>query len=173
MKKIISIALSLTVLTPLLAAEKRTDGKPGSEYADFGSFEGDFSIGAQFGALLSTRNRSDGSFALALDGDYRPYDLFGFRATLLQGFNTPKTTLVSLTPLLHSQFSNFHPYLLVGPGFGIFNDKGTTARFTVSFGTGGDVELTRHLLIGMLWIYHSVVASADAHALSARISYKF
>jgi hypothetical protein len=169
------VVFGLAALTSNLfaASEKRTDGKPGSEYADFGSFEGDFSLGAEFGALLSSRSSGKSSFLVGFDADYRPYELFGVRFTFHQGLNSPKTSVFSLAPLLHTQISNFHPYVLGGPGIGILNAGETKAKFLVSIGVGGDVELTRHFLLGMLWFYHSIIDSSDAHSLSARISYKF
>ncbi|MDB5039094.1 MAG: hypothetical protein JWQ35_2622 [Bacteriovoracaceae bacterium] len=173
MKTFLISLFALSILSNLHAAEKRTDGPPGSEYADFSKLEGDLSFGAQFGALLSTRSHQNSSFAVGVDGDYRPYALFGFRFTALQGLSSPRSSTFSLTPLLHTKISNFEPYVLAGPSVAIVTTPSTKAKFAVSIGVGADIDLTQHLGLGMLWTYHSIIDSSDLHALTARISYKF
>ncbi len=155
------------------AKEKRTDGPPGSEYGDFKNWDGDMSVGAHFGALLTNRSDDDSNFALGLDGDYRPYDVFGLRTTLMLGVSEPRSSFIEFTPIIHGQFSNIKPYALFGPGLGILNEGGTEVKFIVAGGTGADIELTNHWQMGMLWVYHSIFDFADQHSLTARFSYKF
>lgn len=155
------------------AAEKRTDGPPGSEWADFSKFEGDLSVGAHFGALLPTRSSQDSNFSIALDGDYRPYNIFGIRLTYLQGLSSPRTSIISITPLVHTHYSNLKPYAVFGPGLAIVNHPSTSAKFSISGGVGGDIEITDHFEMGMLWMFHSVIDSGDFHSLTARFAYKF
>lgn len=155
------------------ASEKRTDGKPGSEFADFQSLEGELSAGAHFGALLSMRSKDDGNFLLGADLDYRPFALFGMRLTYLQGIQSPRASIISLAPLAHTKISNFHPYILGGPGIAFVNRPESKAKFLISGGLGADIELLGHFLLGMTWMFHSIIDSADAHSISARVGYQF
>lgn len=170
---LVASSISLFNFQNVFASEKRTDGKPGSEYADFPSFEGNFSLGAHFGALLSTRSKSSSSFLLGADADYRPFALFGMRFSYFQGVQSPRSSIFSLAPLVHTKISNFHPYLLGGPGVAIVTTPDTKAKFLVSFGLGGDIELIEHFQLGMVWMYHAIFDSSDEHSISARISYSF
>ncbi|MBN8554603.1 MAG: outer membrane beta-barrel protein [Deltaproteobacteria bacterium] len=179
MKKIffVSQALFLLTLTSTFAEDrfgnKRTDGKPGSEWSDFDKlFDGQFQVGAHFGTILPT-NSSDGTFAVGADADYRPYELFGIRLTGLQGLSSPKATMITVTPLVHTQISNFFPYAMIGPGIAITNYGKTRTKFDISAGIGTDIELTRRFQFGMMWLYNSVLDSADSHSLTARASYTF
>jgi hypothetical protein len=167
------LLISFFQFSPAQASEKRTDGKPGSEYADFPTFDGNFSIGAHFGALLSTRSHGKSNFLVGADVDYRPYALFGMKLNYAQGVQSPRAAMISLLPLVHTQISNFHPYALFGPGIAIVNAPDTTGKFAVSFGVGGDIELVEHFQLGMQWLYHAVFDLSDFHSISARLSYVF
>ncbi len=92
----LSIFLTFVSQTALQAEDKRTDGKPGSEYGDFSSWDGEWRVGAQFGALLPTASSADASFAIGADLDYRPYEVFGFRTTYLQGLKSPRASVISI-----------------------------------------------------------------------------
>jgi hypothetical protein len=180
MKKQILTMLSLLVLASFSLAygdeyNKRTDGPVGSEWDDFSSWKwkGNLQFGGQFGAILPSADHADSSFGLGLDADYRPFDLFGIRSALLQGFSSPKATLWNITPLIHYQYSNLVPYAMFGPGIAITNYKETKVKFDVSFGAGADVMLIDHLAFGMVWQYHSLIDSLDLHTLTARIAYLF
>lgn len=180
MKKQIFGLIGFLALTSISVAygdqyDRRTDGAPGSEWADFSNWKwkGNLQFGGQFGAVLPTAGKADSSFGLGIDADFRPFELFGIRSTLLQGVTTPRSTLWNITPLVHSQFSNFVPYAMFGPGIAITNFGDTTLKFDVSFGAGADVMLIDHIAFGMVWQYHALVDSTDIHTLTARIAYSF
>lgn len=170
---ILAIAFTFSQNFILFAQEKRTDGPAGSEWADFSKLEGDIRLGAQFGAILPTSDRSDSSFALGADVDYRPYELFGAKITFLQGVTSPRISLLSITPLFHTQISNFHPYGFFGPGIAITNTGGTELKFMLAAGVGGDVDVIKSLSIGLAWTYDILLDSYDAHSLTARFGWKF
>jgi len=179
MKKNASLlGLALSLLFSLQAEkvsaqDRRTDGPPGSEYADFSNMRGQLSIGGHFGALLpSTGNGS--SFLVGADADFRPYDLFGLRFTYHQGLQSPRGSVFALTPVVYSEFSNLIPYAFFGPGIAITNNRGgTKLKFSISMGAGADVLLIDHFGVGMLYMYNALLDSPDFHDLGARISYWF
>ncbi len=173
-KLILSLFFFLPLATQGVRAEKRTDGPPGSEWGDFSKWEGRLSLGAQFGAILYTNN-DDSSFALGFDADFRPYDLFGVRGTFLQGVQSPRETVLSFTPLVHTEISNFYPYALFGPGATIIDQKaqGTNIRFSMTGGMGGDVYLFENYGFGMEWSYNWVIDAIDSHVITSRFSYRF
>jgi opacity protein-like surface antigen len=160
-------------LSSVSAKELRTDGKPGSEYADFSSLEGNIRFGAQFGAILPVSDRADSSFALGFDADYRPYDLFGIKANFLQGLKSPKISVVSVTPLAHTQYSNLTPFAFFGPGIAITNVSGTSIKFLLAGGAGADIELIDKLTMGLVWTYDTIFDSYDIHSVTARFGWKF
>ncbi len=172
-QSLVSISLITIALHPLSADDKRTDGKPGSEYADFSSWDGDWRVGAEFGALVPTSDSAKTAFTVGLDVDFRPYELFGFRTSFLQGFKSPKLSLISMTPFIHTVYSNFMPYALVGPGIAIVNVGGTEAKFMISLGAGADIAVVERFAVGMLWTYNALFDAFDVHTVTARFSYKF
>lgn len=183
MKKIFS-SFALTALflftsmtSILFAADKRTDGPPGSEYGDFSAWDGQFSFAARFGAsfLTGAKGSSDRrtGFLAGADLDYRPFHLFGFRASYEQTFKKPKFSLIQLTPLVHTEISNFRPYLFAGPGIGIASDADSKMKFSIAAGVGGDFMLIDQVGFGMYYTYYALFDSADVNTLGARISYWF
>lgn len=164
--------LSLGLISDLQASVKRTDGPEGSEYGDFSRWDGEFQVGLEFGALLNSNSKRN-AFALGLDLDYRPADLFGLRVSGFHGFKTPRTSTVLMTPLIHYEFSNLHPYFLAGPGIAIINRGGSEAKFDIAMGAGADVRLFGQAQLGLLWIYNMVFDHIDHHIIGARISYVF
>lgn len=172
----IHFALSLLIFlcgASLSAAERRTDGPPGSEYGPFPTFDGEAQIGLHFGAMLDTENSDDSSFSLGADLDYRPFALFGFRATYLQSIQKPRTSLISLTPLLHTEISNFRPYVSFGPGVAIINRTDTEAKFAITGGIGGDFLMTDNLGLGLEYVYAALFDAIDLHQVGARVFYSF
>jgi hypothetical protein len=163
------LGLSLLVTAP----ERRTDGPPGSEFGDFSSWDGQFSLGGKFGAsLLSNGDKT--SFAVGVDADYRPNDLFGFKLSFDQGLQTPRATLFQMTPFVHTEYSNVKPYALFGPGMAFFTGRGDTKlKFSLAAGVGADFMLRDTLGFGMQWTYVNILDSVDVHTLMTRISYWF
>ena len=170
---LISLLLISTAATSLQAvSEKRTDGPPGSEYGDFSAWEGQFQIGGRFGAsLLSNGDKT--SFMVGADFDYRPFDLFGFRLSYEQALQKPRFSLIQLTPLIHTEFSNLRPYIFFGPGLAIASEADKKLKFSIAGGIGGDFMLMEKLGFGMLWTYYTLFDSVDVHTIGARISYWF
>lgn len=165
---------SLLLSAPAFSAVKRTDGPPGSEYGDPHILEGELQIGLHFGALLSNRSSHNSSFSIGGDVDWRPYDLFGFRISGYQGLQKPRSTLISLTPLAHTDFSNLRPYVLFGPGLGLFDIDGDyKAKFLITAGLGADVMLTERIGLGVEYGYHSVFDLKDYHLVGARVLISF
>jgi len=155
------------------AKEKRTDGPPGSEYADWSKIEGELQIGAHFGATVPTATSRNARIAIGADVDYRPYDLFGIRLNFFQGLQVPRSTLIGVTPLVQSRFSNLRPYALFGPGLGVMNYRTTELRFVISTGVGADFMITDHFGFGMAAIYHFIFDSSDLATITARFMYSF
>lgn len=154
-------------------AYKRTDGKEGSEWGDFSLWGGEFQVGAQFGAIVFN-NDTDSNISLGVDFDYRPAELFGIRLTYLQGLQSPRISDFSITPLVHTRYSNLRPYAFFGPGIAIVNfNNDTTAKFMFDFGAGADIEIVDQFSIGMLYTYHLVFDVSDHHSITARVAYVF
>lgn len=165
------LSLALLSTTPsLLQAEKRTDGPPGSEWGDFSQWDGQFSLGARFGATILNNTNGKTTVALGADADYRPTDLFGFRLAFEQSVQKPRYSLIHFTPLIHTDFSNLRPYVFFGPGFRI--GQGET-KFSLAGGIGGDFMMTDRLGFGMSWTYHWVFDFVDNHSVMARFSFWF
>lgn len=149
----------------------RTDGKKGEEYGKFDDlFEGEMQFGLQFGSLINTGDGSDSSFAVGGDVDYRPYELFGLRVTGLYGIDSPTPAIVSFTPLIHNEYSNFRPYALLGPGLGYIKDSrgDRKLRFNISAGGGADIMLTNYAGIGLLYQWNVLFQASDYHQIGAR-----
>lgn len=149
----------------------RTDGKKGEEYGKFDElFEGEMQFGLQFGSLINTGDGNDSSFAVGGDVDYRPYDLFGLRVTGLYGIDSPNPAIISFTPLIHNEYSNFRPYALLGPGLGYVKDSSgdRQLRFNISAGGGADIMLTNYAGIGLLYQWNVLFQADDYHQIGAR-----
>lgn len=176
MNKFLTVLLSLLVFSTsndLFAAKvKRTDGPAGSEFGDFSNWDGQFQIGGRFGASFLSNGKKN-SFMVGVDGDYRPVEFFGFRLSFEQSFESPRLSLIHFTPMIHSQYSNFKPYAFFGPGISILTGDDTSTKFSLAGGAGGDFMITEKLGFGMLWTYHFLIDSVDAHTLAARFSYWF
>lgn len=165
-------AAFLTLSSPLSAKDKRTDGPAGSEFGDFKNWDGQLQIGARFGASFLT-NGDKTSFLLGADADYRPADIFGFRLNFEQSLQSPRLSLIHFTPLIHTEYSNFKPYLFFGPGVTVVSGDDTAAKFSLATGVGGDFMLTEKIGFGMLWTYYMIFDSVDATSLAARFSFWF
>jgi len=176
MKIYLSLLLIVSVFcvssSSFAASIKRTDGKPGSEYGDFSNWDGSFTIGARFGASFLT-NGDKNSFLVGVDADYRPVDFFGFRLSFEQSLEKPRLSLIHFTPVIHSQYSNLRPYAFFGPGIAIVSGDDTKAKFSLAGGAGADFMIMDNLGFGMLWTYHFLLDSVDAHTLAARFSFWF
>ncbi len=166
---VLSFAPTLTLTE---GAERRTDGPPGSEYGDFSSWDGQFQLGARFGAsVLSNGDKS--SFLLGADADYRPTDLFGFKLTFEQAIQKPRLTLVHFAPLVHSEFSNLKLNGFFGPGISIVSNADTKLKFSMAGGVGGDFMMTERFSFGMVWSYCWIFDSVDTTTIAARFGYSF
>lgn len=154
---------------------KTTKGPVGTEWGSnsWSSMNGEFQVGAQFGAELNTDDSDKSSFGLGLDVDYRPDDLFGLRLTYLQGVDNPSPSLIGLTPLAHFQYSNFRPMLYFGPGVGIVKSSSGNreAKFGFMTGVGADFQFVEHFGMGILWQYNILFNAQDFQHIGARLYY--
>lgn len=177
MKKISIALLSAFFSISFMAtqAAPRTDGPPGAEYGEAEWANGELQLGAQFGAMFGKGSGSDHSLAAGVDVDYRPYDLFGLRASYLFSFENHKGQLLFLSPLVHGQFANLRPYVSFGPGLARmkYPDNETRIRFAVAGTVGGDVMLTDMFGIGMLYQGALVFAGPELHHVGARLVLHF
>jgi len=156
---------------------KTTKGPVGSEWGpnSWSANSGEYQVGAHFGAQLNTDDSDRSSFGLGVDFDYRPDDLFGLRFTYLQGIDDPKPSLMSLTPLLHTQYSNLRPMLYFGPGIGLVKSSSGNreAKFGFMTGLGADFQFVDHFGMGILWQYNILFDAQDFQHVGARLYYIF
>lgn len=168
---IFGLFLSLSSISH--AQTRRTDGPIGSEYGSKSWLEGDLQLGAHFGVRLDQSKSKDSSFLVGADVDYRPFDLFGIRLSGFQALQKPRSTHIHLSPVLHTEISNFHPYVLAGPGISLVNQSGTKTKFSLAFGGGGDFFFGERLGLGMMYQYISIFDARDVHQLGARLILRF
>jgi len=167
---LLSVFLLLLPLSQCLAGQKRTNGPPGSEYGDFNQvLNGDLQVGLHFGTLVNPTTDRNSSFSLGADLDYRPYEVFGFRASYFQGMNSPRASVFSLTPLMHFEYSNMHSYVLAGPGIALVNQNHQTkTKFEFAAGLGADFMLNDYLGLGVEYVWNSIIDASDLHLIGAR-----
>lgn len=160
-----------------LSAQGRTDGPPrsGSEFDRSLWRGGELQLGLQFGASFRRGSGSGQSLAAGADIDVRPYELFGLRASYLHAFTKHKAQLLFLSPLIHTEVSNFRPYLAFGPGLARVRREAESSklRFATAATAGADVMLTTRLGIGMLYQYALVFDGPDHHHIGARFVFSW
>jgi len=158
-----------------LSATPRTDGPPGSEYGKASLWDGELQLGARFGALIRTKDSDKTSIMAGADLDFRPYELFGFQLSFLQGLQKKgRMSVFNFTPLVHTEFSNLRPYLLFGPGIVMFKSNGDLqTKFSLNAGAGADFMIADHFGVGMNYTYHALFGAFDAHSLGARIFFSW
>jgi hypothetical protein len=159
----------------LALAQPRTDGARGSEYGSDTWSDGEMQVGLQFGGMFRIGQGGEHSLAAGADVDYRPYNLFGLRASYLHGFQKHKGQMAFLSPLVHGEFANLKPYLAFGPGIARvkYADDKSRVRFAVGGTVGADVMLTSLLGIGMVYQYGLILDGPDLHHLGARLVFNF
>lgn len=171
----ICVVVSLILSAATYANTPRTDGPQGTEYGHPSDWNGQLQIGGQFGAILDSKDSDNSGFALGGDIDFRPYDVFGFRATFLQSVQKPRNSLLSLTPIAYTDYSNLRPYLMFGPGIARIDrpNDDFTFKFSLNFGAGADFMFTDHLGFGMGYMYHAIFGVRDENSVTARICFAF
>ncbi len=176
--KLAQVFLTFAILCPLSSAfaeRPRTDGPPGSEYGSSSIFNGELQIAGRFGAVIPGADTDNTSLMLGGDIDYRPFDLFGFQLSYLQGIQKRgRIGLLNFTPLLHYEFFNLRPHAIFGPGLAFYKAGGDTqTKFTLNFGGGADFMLTENFGVGMNYTYHALFGAEDSHSLGARLLVSF
>jgi len=167
--------LFVLMLTSSVWAGPRTDGPSGAEYGKFDYLmDGGIQAGFHFGTLLNSDTDRDASFSLGGDIDYRPDELFGLRLAYFQGLNSPRSSLINLTPHIHSRFYNAEPYVLFGPGVAFVSQNGDLkTKFNLATGAGIDFMFTERLGLGLEYIWNSLIDANDLHLIGARIVFNF
>jgi len=158
-----------------ISAQPRTDGPPGSEYGPPHWAGGQFQAGLVFGSMFRLGEGSGSSLAAGLDLDYRPYDLFGLRASYTHSFQNHRGNVALLAPLIHGEFANLKPHLSFGPGIATvkFADGNRKLRFALGATIGGDVMVTDLIGVGLLYQYATLIDGPDLHNIAARVVFSF
>jgi hypothetical protein len=175
MKSFFALALvSFFVFKPLQAESLRTDGPPGSEYGKSPLFDGELQFGFHFGSLIRHAKQDSASFSLGLDADWRPDELFGFKVFSLFALQKPRDFVISMLPLMHTQWGNLKPYAIFGPSLAIVQvNSSSKLKFGLSGGLGADVMITSFVGFGMQYLFHTLIGFRDLHYLGARVVFVF
>jgi len=156
------------------ASTPRTDGPHGSEYAESSIFDGELQLGLHFGSLLRQSDLDNASFTLGADFDWRPYDLFGFKLLGLFGIQKPRDLIVSMLPLVQTEYANLRPYMMFGPSIAyVKSGADSKLKFALSAGVGADVMIFSSLGFGLEYIFNALIGAKDYHFLGARIVISF